>query len=310
QYDELGFLVVGDWGGLNFFPYKTPIESAIAKQMGKTADELTAQFVVALGDNFYFDGVKNVDDERFQETFENVFVAPSLQVPWYFCAGNHDHYGNASAQIAYSTKSKRWNFPDFYYSRTFKIPGSDTVLELVMVDTVLLCGNTEHDSIRGHISREPRSVVESDAQWSWLEETLKDSKAHYLLVGGHFPVWSIAEHGPTQCLVQRLKPLLERYNVTAYLSGHDHNLQHFKENKSTVEYFVSGAGAYVVNSTEHKHSVPDGSLKFFWSNTFSYGGFASIQATAESMNLVFIDAEGRKLHSRALKPRAGTLTYC
>ena len=49
QYDDLSFLVVGDWGGLNFFPYKTPVESAVAKQMGKTADEIGAQFVVALG---------------------------------------------------------------------------------------------------------------------------------------------------------------------------------------------------------------------------------------------------------------------
>ena len=76
----------------------------------------------------------------------------------------------------------------------------------------------------------PESIERSEEQWTWLEKTLSSSKAHYLIVGGHFPVWSIAEHGPTQCLVDRLKPLLEKYKVTAYISGHDHNLQ-------VIEYF-------------------------------------------------------------------------
>jgi len=71
----------------------------------------------------------------------------------------------------------------------------------------------------------PESVELSEAQWDWIEETLRSSTAHYLIVGGHYPVWSIAEHGPTTCLVDRLRPLLQKYNVTAYINGHDHNLQ-------------------------------------------------------------------------------------
>lgn len=71
----------------------------------------------------------------------------------------------------------------------------------------------------------PEDVRFAEEQWSWIEEQLQGSSDDYLIVGGHFPVWSIAEHGPTKCLVERLKPLLEKYNVTAYISGHDHNLQ-------------------------------------------------------------------------------------
>lgn len=71
-------------------------------------------------------------------------------------------------------------------------------------------------------SATPKKAAE---QWAWIENTLAKSTATYLLVAGHFPVWSIAEHGPTDCLVEKLKPLLEDHDVTAYLSGHDHNLQ-------------------------------------------------------------------------------------
>lgn len=77
---SFNYLVIGDWGGLPFYPYKTYIEEGIAKKIGVVAETLNSKLVLALGDNFYFDGVKNVDDKRFQETYENVFTAKSLKV--------------------------------------------------------------------------------------------------------------------------------------------------------------------------------------------------------------------------------------
>ena len=67
---ELNFVVLGDWGGQPTTPYTTPTEQEVAAQMGKTAAAVGSKFTLALGDNFYDTGVKDVGDPRFQETFE------------------------------------------------------------------------------------------------------------------------------------------------------------------------------------------------------------------------------------------------
>ena len=45
----LNFLVLGDWGGLPFTPYRTIVEKAVSKAMGTVAENVNAKFVVALG---------------------------------------------------------------------------------------------------------------------------------------------------------------------------------------------------------------------------------------------------------------------
>ncbi|CAH1774170.1 unnamed protein product [Owenia fusiformis] len=302
---SLKFLALGDWGGLPDFPYRTPIELGVASQMGKVAGNLKTQFQVALGDNFYFDGVKDISDKRFQETFENTFTAGSLQNSWYFVAGNHDHNGNVSAQIAYTQHSKRWMFPNLYYSFNYTIPGTKSLVSFIMIDTVTLCGNTDHD-FSGEPPKGPEDVAAAEKQWAWIESQLINSyKADYVIVGGHFPVYSVAEHGPTEQLLQRLQPMLHKYKVTAYISGHDHNLQHLQYTSagSLVEYFVIGSANFVDPSLAHKTAVPENSLKFHWADILSLGGFAYIEATPSNMTLTFIEANAKGLYQHTMLPR-------
>ncbi|XP_077981556.1 tartrate-resistant acid phosphatase type 5-like [Glandiceps talaboti] len=301
--NALRFTVIGDWGGIPIFPYTSPFEVAVASTMGKIADNHGSQFTIALGDNFYETGVKDVNDKRFQETFENVFTASSLQQPWYVCAGNHDHKGNITAQLAYTSVSQRWNFPELYYSKRFTIPNSSSSLLMVLIDTVILTGNTD-DLTPGTELEGPDDPVLADAQLQWIEATLKASTDDYIIVGGHYPVWSIAEHGPNNLLVTQLKPLLEKYDVTAYLCGHDHNLQHLKENSSSVDYFVIGAGDIVDPSTKHKDAVPPGSLKYHWADLLGLGGFGYIEATPQNMTVALYQASnGKDVYKTVLNPR-------
>ncbi|XP_050401962.2 tartrate-resistant acid phosphatase type 5 [Patella vulgata] len=302
----LNFFAIGDMGGAPKFPYTTPIQVATAREMGILANQLEPEFILALGDNFYTMGVKNVDDPRLKETFENIYKNPALQVPWYLLAGNHDHYGNVSAEIAYTNRSKRWNFPELYYTQSFTIPATSNTVDIIMIDTVTLCGNTIYE--KPHLQPQgPDDILKAEAQWQWIEDSLNKSKATYLLVAGHFPVYSVAEHGPTDCLVDRLLPMLYKFNVTAYLCGHDHNLQHLQTTssaKTTMNFIVTGSANIVDTSMAHKTSVPEDSLKFHWANPLGLGGLAHIQATSQNLTYSFVDALlGSEIYTGVIQPR-------
>ena len=114
-----------------------------------------------------------------------MFTAPSLQHRWYAIAGNHDHYGNASAQVAYTKLSKRWFFPAFYYTETVSLSGGGS-LQFVFIDTVLLCGQT-YPTIRDLPPTGPASTAAAEDQWAWIEQTLSTSTADWLIVAGHYP---------------------------------------------------------------------------------------------------------------------------
>lgn len=152
---QLNFMILGDWGGQPVAPYTTDAEREVAEQLGKTAASVGSQFTLALGDNFYDTGVKDVHDPRFQETFEvstmldlfpyfilplcaqKVFTAEALQSRWYVICGNHDHYGNVSAEVAYTKLSQRWYMPDLYYTEV----GSAAIFTL-LCEVLLLISPT------------------------------------------------------------------------------------------------------------------------------------------------------------------------
>lgn len=82
---NLRFLAIGDWGGVDHFPYHTKEQMETADGMARVASEHESEFVLALGDNFYYAGLKGEDSEasmRFQETFEKVYSHDDLMVPW------------------------------------------------------------------------------------------------------------------------------------------------------------------------------------------------------------------------------------
>ncbi|XP_055954885.1 tartrate-resistant acid phosphatase type 5 [Patella vulgata] len=288
---SLKFLVIGDWGGTDKFPYTTVGQVSTARQMEQLAEKEHPEFVLALGDNFYNDGVETVDDPRFQDTFENVYTSAAINIPWYLIAGNHDYYGNVSAQIAYTKVSKRWNFPHLYHSQSFNIPGTSDTIDILMIDTVLLCETDD---------REQR-----DNQWEWIERNLKNSNAKYLFTAGHHPIYSIGCHGGSRCLEDKLLPLLYKYTANGHFAGHDHCLQHLQTSKEdiTLDFIVSGAANDIVSDTQYKEEVPENYLKFHFGDKDSKGGLCFIDANSDRLKISFVEANGDDLYQTTIFPR-------
>ena len=65
-----------------------------------------------------------------------------------------------SAEIAYSSLSPRWTFPNYWYNQIVPIPTANgtITLELVIIDTVILSGNTDHDGGSSTVPPGPAGV--------------------------------------------------------------------------------------------------------------------------------------------------------
>lgn len=76
----LRFLALADWGGVPLPPYYTPHEKAVAAEVDRLALTQGLDFVLSLGDHFYFDGVKSADDPRFKVSAQSKYIQYLLSV--------------------------------------------------------------------------------------------------------------------------------------------------------------------------------------------------------------------------------------
>jgi tartrate-resistant acid phosphatase type 5 len=281
----LNFGVIGDWGR-----HGRPDQMAVAQQMGLACAQAKAAFVISVGDNFYEDGVASVDDKHWEKSFEHVYTAPSLQVPWYVALGNHDYRGSVEAQLAYGKTDARWRMPARYWRQVMAVDPA-TNAEFFFIDTTpMISEYTRHPE-------NPRMVLELQTQnvpqqLAWLDQALGSSAAPWKLVVGHHPIYSAGlGHGSEQDLIDKLLPILQKHGVQAYFCGHDHDLQHLQA--GNLQLFISGGGS------EHRpvFFIPESRF------SRSASGFALASLRAHEMQVQYIDDRGKLLHT-AKVPRA------
>jgi tartrate-resistant acid phosphatase type 5 len=279
----LNFIVMGDWGRVGE-DHQIPV----AKQMGKTAEEINRDFIISTGDNFYPRGVMSEFDPLWKASFEDIYKAFSLQWDWYSVLGNHDYGGNPDAQVAYSKISRRWRMPARYFSKTFAIDGDTTNQVLIaFIDTNPLIPEFYTNKDYG-----PNVVgQDSTAQKKWLEKTLanKSPNIKWKLVVGHHPLFTATEKRresyDTRATRNSLKGILDRYEVDAYLCGHDHDLQHLLPAGKT-HYFVSGSAS---------EKTPIGQLPISKLALSDYG-FMTFSIGIKSLNVQVINENGKVVY--------------
>jgi 3',5'-cyclic AMP phosphodiesterase CpdA len=156
-------------------------------------------------------------------------------------------------------------------------------------------------SLAGSALPGPSSAEAAATQLEWLAKTLAASEADFLVVGAHYPVHSVCEHGPTAFLVERVQPLLERHGASVYLSGHDHCAEHIDVGDG-VQYHVVGAAHGSDASTAHMHTLEKGQLKFY-SSEDDRGGFASVSVGREGLVVSHHAGNGTVLYTAPPVPK-------
>lgn len=280
----LSFIAMGDWGRNGEYQQKE-----VAQQMGITAKQFDASFIVATGDNFYPSGVASTQDYSWTASFENMYTAHALQTDWYVTLGNHDYKGNIQAEIDYSKISRRWHMPSAYYAKKIAINDdkSNGVLLLVCIDTSpFISQYYSSDDHRDNIVKQ-----DTAAQRVWIEHTLADTDPNikWRIVVGHHPAYTGGKRiksKDTEEINHLLKPVFDKYKVDAYICGHEHNLQYIKPAGNT-HYFVSGAGSETTPVIQYPE---------IGKYALSINGFMVFSLTNATMLVQLIDENGKLLY--------------
>lgn len=242
-----GIILVGDTGNDN--KYKDQVAQAITTYCHTTV----CTYALLLGDNFYQTGVDSIEDSQFKTKFEQSYQ--NLDFVFFPVLGNHDALGNWEAEIQYH--SQHWIMGGRYYEIQSKL------VNIFALDTNVFVKSNE---------------AATNNQLTWLQNQLSNSKTNWKIVYGHHPVFSSGSHGNTKSLEQHILPLLQKYKVDFYISGHDHDLELIEA--SGIKFVISGAGSAL-------RSISPGDNSVFAKSTL---GFAHLLINKNTATLTFVDS--------------------
>lgn len=278
----LNFISIGDWGELNTNQEK------VSRAAFKYAKEHDSSFVLSLGDNFYESGVKSIYDTLWNYVYISNPLH-TLPIPWVVSVGNHDYYGNVTAQIEYTHHNDRWYLPNNYYSIKYS-----KHIKFIIIDSQLLdplCTDMNESITNNVIKRE---------MYDWIELEL-GSDERIKIVVSHAPIYSMGSYHECIELQNNLFPILKKYGVKLFLHGHEHLFQH----NQYQGIDLIGCGSFARLSTGGQYEVRKGMTKFY---KFEYG-FCAHTITDSWVRNMMVNQDSRILYDytvfyydRGLKP--------
>ena len=276
----LNFYLANDLGRNGYYDQKT-----VAETMGKMAEAIDIEFVVAAGDIHHFEGVQSVSDPLWMTNYELIYTHPDLMIPWYPVCGNHEYRSNTDAVVAYSGISARWEMPSKYY--TFVKDEDGVTVRVVMLDTTPMIDKYREETDK----YADASKSDYTEQLEWLDGVLSEADEDWVLVVGHHPIFAYTDKDESERsdLQQRLDPILRKYgNVDMYLCGHIHTFQHIRREGCDIDYVVNSSGSL---SRDDVQPI-DGTV--FCSNE---SGYSLITVDENELDLYMLDKEGNVLHT-------------
>jgi tartrate-resistant acid phosphatase type 5 len=116
----------------------------------------------------------------------------------------------------------------------------------------------------------------------------KKTSAPWRWIVSHFPLYTeTAKRSDNERLIKEWADELEAHDVSIYLSGHDHNLQHLKVEGRKTSFVVSGAGG--AGLYEVKEAQRGYAQKIL--------GFTHLHVDREATTVQYIDSHGQCLHA-------------
>lgn len=309
-----------------------PAQHLVADQMIKRAKANNPDYLLNVGDNFYWGGifgkcgetpmskVNDVTRAQFNWIYENVYKGPGLDgKPWLSVLGNHDWGGREmdaawDQQIAYTWVSKRWVLPAPYWMQTVDYVDQGFTVEIFMIDSNIedadedTSANPEHN-ICGKLHNPPGSScakiggpssIESCHDWF---QKLWDEGATWATekLKKSEADWQImVTHFPCGHKTKFYKEMHLKYGLDLLVTGHAHyQLMYWSPEKlGGLKCFITGGGGGITSENNVEVDNPD---------DHQYG-FFDLTMTKESIKIESINWRGNVIETETVEPYLGTET--